>query len=334
MIIGRALATIAKGAARKGNAASATVAAATDDLHRMPTPVPVMMPAKRPSIEAPKLSRTSPVGSIVKLNPALLDAFKKSDLELPKFPAQAFSVLGSPFTLVRASLPELLDSTNFILEGDNGVGKSTTLLQLASLFMDAGQSFLYFPHLFRACQGYYAYEPNDGNGSYEQPDLAMAILKHHFSSPISVGPEEATGVLEGLLKREDLPIILDEVNCLFQPTAYHDAEGKSIPVEQMRVLGLLKHRVISGKNVYAAVCRQDSKARGSLDEKLPTVKLPPLTLKECSTLLDLYHRLGMMGVTLDPQVNGMMHLVSGGNGVDLLRAIRYDTLYLRNPEFK
>lgn len=191
------------------------------------------------------------------------------------------------------------DSKRFLLDGPSGIGKSVSLLQIASVLVQAGKPVLYVPDATKWTDGYYAYYPAvlaDGQEAiYEQPELASEILSSLSTAGLpSRSNFSSIDTLEALLHTRTHTLIVDQVNALYRPTLYRDKDGSPVPVQRMRVLQLFKEAIQSHPNVVAATSYSSPRLRRSQHSRAffdgSKVDVPLLTNAETTSLLDYYAR--------------------------------------------
>lgn len=181
------------------------------------------------------------------------------------------------------------------VDGPEGCGKSTVLLQLAELIRLNGTIgdqgiILYEPNTSRFTHGYLPYYPAvGGENEFEQPELGadliaqMVELSPKAARDLPVDPNDesltlgklseqlAKNPLDGhkaflkvlrALKQGQVPVyfLLDEINCLFGPTQYKDPDSKRLTIDQLPLLKALRTLYLNPVRTIQAIgafCHSD-----------------------------------------------------------------------------
>ncbi|KAJ3304246.1 37S ribosomal protein S23 mitochondrial [Kappamyces sp. JEL0829] len=165
-----------------------------------------------------------------------------------------------------------------VLDGDKGVGKSSSLLHLALHYKALDWIVLYFPNVARWTSGKYEYESTNDQ-TYIQPTLAAQILRDMLafnpaslaavSSPskefanlaafVAAGAENiktAQDVLEQVLdhlftpglERPNVLVALDQANALYSRTQYSDKESVPLTADRF-VIASKFHSILSSSQM-------------------------------------------------------------------------------------
>lgn len=223
---------------------------------------------------------------------------------------------------------------------------------------------LYLPRMSKWTAGYYSYlpvrqeprassEPSDR--IFVQPDLAWDILHWNLNTLLLPSPNgntlpEDRQLAPDLLQRTllelavestalatPLVIIADEVNALFAPTGYRDAQGKPLTVEDLTVPRLIKTIIHNSQVILlAATCRSNPTLVQSTLEKAADLNASPISLpyfgvEETMALLRYYEALGHLPRQggIDLQYAQRMNFVTGGCPQHLLAYSAYEAIYRR-----
>lgn len=230
---------------------------------------------------------------------------------------------------------------------------------------------LYLPRMSRWTAGYYSYLPgkheSDAGASasseetsssraFVQPDLAWDLL-HWNSTSLSMTssgesalPGDRQLALDLLQKTlleltvestassgRPLVIIADEINALFAPTGYRDAQGVPLRVEDLVVPRLIKGLISNPQVILlAATCRSNpalaqSTLEGATDLNASLISLPYFGVEETMALLQYYESIGHLPRQggIDLKYAQRMTFVTGGCPQHLLAYSAYEAIYRR-----
>lgn len=259
--------------------------------------------------------------------------------------------------LERISCVEKLE--RLVLMGPVGVGKTTTMLQLADYLVqgrgntDKIDTVVYFPRVARWSAGYYPYSPSPLDSSmYDQPDLAIEIMKQIANTNLHLplaeliaqaeaDPLQALDILKnrflGQIQSSSsgrLFIFVDEINALYAPTGYFDVTSKELPVEKLSVLAAVRDFIENSKSVLVAA---ESNAPNFSKFMLPVeafsgepVRLDYFSTLEVQGLLNYYHQIGQVNMGINSAYAEKIRFVSGGAAHRILSAAHYDSVYQRH----
>ncbi|KAJ3196293.1 hypothetical protein HK101_009401 [Irineochytrium annulatum] len=175
--------------------------------------------------------------------------------------------------LVDAELTKKGSERKIVLDGPGGIGKSATLLQLASHYRSFNYGVVYIPNPTKFINATLPYAEGP-NGSYVQPEAAKQVLqtmaslnselfanisihgKHELNGRsitgslidlVDVGiksPDVANAVVDGVLKelitypdtRPPVVFVVDEVNALLAKTAYCDRNSNVLTADKFALM--------------------------------------------------------------------------------------------------
>lgn len=248
-------------------------------------------------------------------------------------------------------------AVRILLQGPMGVGKTTSLLQLADYlwqhrsWTNGAEVIVYFPTLARWTAGYYPYLQSRADPAvYDQPELALEIMKQIAKSNAHLAlegliaqavadPSQASNLLQSRFlaslrsASSRLVILADEINALYAPTGYFDVESKGLSVERMSVVRAMREFIEDSSQVLVAA---ESNAPSFSKHPVPvaTLQCEPqrlgyLSTGEVKSLLEYYRKIGHVVGDVDSAYAEKIRFVSGGTVHRILPAAHYDAVYQR-----
>ncbi|PJF20066.1 hypothetical protein PSACC_00106 [Paramicrosporidium saccamoebae] len=200
--------------------------------------------------------------------------------------------------------------------------------------------------------GYYPYYLHNQTQEYDQPELALEVLK--YASKLNPGlelegalaecskdPKCARLHLAELFKRLDnsesrVFIFTDEVNALYSPLAYRDVDSKPLQMERMPVLKMLKELIQNPRHKLVAALCNDNPQLSLFDLRSELKASSVETLEyfndhEVYSVLKYYQSLGhVSNEPFDSRFARKIRFVSGGCGSKILPAVYYNSVYQKD----
>lgn len=358
--------SFASSAAAKSSTKSAADAKASNAApsltHKMPPPRPILTPLQKrtspfeatpcPNWTTTTNSQTSNSIHSFPLTSSQLQSKLSKDLK------SAAELFGDNYLVWRSDVMNQLaqasqKSSQLILDGSRGVGKSAILLQLFVSLQEAYKNepnklLLFAPDASKWTTGFFSYYPVENGNTFEQPDLALEILKLlHLSNPGKEMPFTLEQVKEAakdpltlaspLYNRvfaelkssgKHLTILADGVNGLISEeslTGYFDPNGKALPLASFPLCRDFSKQA----DVFIGALTRSNPLLPAANAPESSFKIHQYSDAELQTVLEMYKRLGHLTTStgLTDQFVALKAFVSGRNARLLFKSCEYDAIY-------
>ncbi|KAJ3186696.1 37S ribosomal protein S23 mitochondrial [Gaertneriomyces sp. JEL0708] len=217
----------------------------------------------------------------------------KSAADIGAYPKQLAQANQTAFMVRQATLSVIdevkKEATNtsqsrkfFVLDGPKGIGKSVTLLQTASHFINEGWIVIYIPQPSSYVNGTEPYEPIPNTDRFIQAPAAQAFLRQFLTmneknirslkssqgsslqslleqgvKDISKAQDVLGQLLDSLVAvndRKPVLVAIDQVNAFWSKTAYCDAESRPVLAHQLEIVRRFMQLLTQQKTMPNSVC--------------------------------------------------------------------------------
>lgn len=333
--------------------------------HKMPPPRPILTPLQKrtspfESTPCPNWSTTSTLPTSNSIHPFPLPSSQLQS-KLSKDLKSAAELFGDNYLVWRSEVMNQLaqasqKSSHLILDGSRGVGKSALLLQLFVSLQETYKNepnklLLFAPDAAKWTTGFFSYYPVENSASFEQPDLALEILKlllwsnpgkelpftleqvkEAAKDPLSLaGPLYNRVFAELKASGKHLTVLVDGVNGLLaedSKTGYFDPNGQALPLSSFPLCRDFSKQA----DVFIGALTRSNPLLPSASipkSNFASFKVPKYSDSELQSVLEMYKRLGHLTASsgLTEQFVALKAFISGRNARLLFKSCEYDAIY-------